>query len=59
MEKALSAGKQLLQEEWAHADEKRWVDELVAEGKAKVTRWSYHAGFQALARYITSTGEVR
>lgn len=52
MAKGLAAGRRLVQEEWADAQEIAWVDELVAEGKAKAGPWEYKAGFQCERRIV-------
>lgn len=47
-------GRTLTQEEWSHPNEIKWVDELVAEGKATISRpWGYHNNFQCSSRKIT------
>lgn len=54
MAEGLARGRTLTQEEWAHPNEIKWLDELIAEGKAKVTReWSYHDNFQCSFRKVT------
>ena len=53
MRQGLARGRRLTQEEWAHPDEIRFVDELVAEGAAAVTEWKYHDNFQCERRYVT------
>lgn len=50
----LAKGRQLIQEEWADTEEIKWVDELIAEGKAKATPWEYSGGFQCERRLITA-----
>jgi hypothetical protein len=52
MERGLKAGKTLTQEEWAHPSEIKWVNELVAEGKATATRFAYNANFQCAVRTV-------
>jgi len=37
MREGFKAGHTLTQEEWAHPQEIKWVDELIAEGVCKVT----------------------
>ena len=46
-------GHRLIQEEWAHPQEIKWVDELIAEGKATATPWEYKDGFQCERRVVT------
>lgn len=53
MVKGFAEGRTLTQEEWAHAQEIEWVDELIAEGKATATPWEYVAGFQCERRRVT------
>ena len=48
----LRAGRTLIQEEWADAEEIRAVDELIAEGKARATPWEWRDGFQCERRRI-------
>lgn len=48
----LLAGRRLMQEEWAHPDEIRFVDELVKEGVAEATPWSYSDNFQCKGRTV-------
>lgn len=49
----LAQGRRLVQEEWAHPLEKQWVDELVAEGAAKATPFTYIPNFQCARRLVT------
>jgi hypothetical protein len=49
----LSIGRALIQEEWSEAAEIRWIDELVAEGKATATPWEYRDSYQCEMRRIT------
>lgn len=54
MREGFKRGRTLTQEEWAHPDEIKWLDELVAEGAAKVTKpWGYHDNFQCSVRKVT------
>ncbi len=53
MADGLSRGRMLTQEEWAHPNKIRWVDELVAEGKAAATAWEYLDNFQCERRIVT------
>jgi len=54
MERGLAQGRTLTQEEWAHPDEIKWLDELIAEGKAIVTApWEYKGNFQCARRRAT------
>lgn len=53
MRSGLLAGRRLTQEEWAHPSEIQWVDELVAEGVAQVSRWEYSDNFQCERRYVS------
>jgi predicted alpha/beta hydrolase family esterase len=48
--------RQLTQEEWAHPNEIRWVDELIAEGRATATAWVYGEGFQCEYRKVKGIG---
>jgi hypothetical protein len=50
----LKAGRRLIQEEWAHPDEIRFVDELVADGIADAGLWEYRDGFQCERRVVTA-----
>lgn len=50
----LAAGRRLIQEEWADGSEIDAVDQLVAEGKAKVTPWQWKDNFQCMRRVITA-----
>ena len=53
MVNGFAAGRHLTQEEWAHPQEIAWVDELVAEGKARVVApWEYRDGFQCERRIV-------
>lgn len=47
-----AVGRLLTQEEWADPDEIKWVDELIAEGKAIATVWQYVEGFQCERRVV-------
>ena len=53
MAAGLALGRTLTQEEWAHPLERRWVEELIAEGKATATPWRYHDNFQCQMRRVT------
>jgi hypothetical protein len=54
MREGFAQGRTLTQEEWAHPSEIKWVDELIAEGVAKVTApWEYKDKFQCSRRRIT------
>jgi hypothetical protein len=53
MQAGLAQGRTLIQEEWAHPDEIRWVDELIAEGRATASAWEWRDGFQCERRRIT------
>lgn len=50
----LAQGRRLIQEEWAHPLEKQWVDELVAEGIAAATPFTYVENFQCERRIVTA-----
>ncbi len=52
MRAGLSAGRTLIQEEWAASSEIAAVDELVAEGFAAATAWAYVDGFQCERRTV-------
>lgn len=52
MRKGLLAGRRLRQEEWALASERQAVDELVAEGVAVATPWTYRSTFQCEVRDV-------
>lgn len=49
----LAKGRTLVQEEWAHLQEIRWIDELIAKGAVTATPWEYKDGFQCERRRIT------
>lgn len=53
MEKGLALGRTLIQEEWSNPQEIIWVDELIAEGKARATPWEYKDNFQCERRRIS------
>lgn len=53
MEEGFAQGRRLTQEEWAHEQEIKWLDELVAEGKATVTKFEYKANYQCAVRFAT------
>lgn len=53
MRTGLAQGRRLVQEEWAHPLEKRWVDELVAEGAANATPFTYIPNFQCARRIVS------
>ena len=53
MKAGLLSGRRLRQEEWASREEIAAVDELVAEGIARATPWSYRDGFQCEVRDVT------
>ena len=56
MREGFAKGRTLTQEEWAHPDEIKWLDELIAEGVAKVTApWEYKDNFQCARRRVTGT----
>lgn len=58
MRKGFAEGRTLTQEEWAHPDEIKWLNELIAEGVAKVTApWEYRDGFQCSRRRVTGIKE--
>lgn len=48
----LRCGRGLTQEEWAHPDEIRFVDELIAEGIAAASPFEYKDEFQCERRLI-------
>ncbi len=52
MRDGFSRGRSLTQEEWAHHDEIKWVDELIAEGVATATPWEYKDNFQCERRRV-------
>lgn len=54
MKRGLMNGRQLTQEEWANPEEKKWIDELVAEGVARATPFAWKDNFQCEVRYIIS-----
>jgi hypothetical protein len=58
MAAGFAAGRSLIQEEWANAQEIAWVDELIAEGKAMATAWEYHPNYQCERRRVTGTASV-
>lgn len=53
MRAGLAAGRRLIQEEWAHPDEIRFVNELVTEAIAIAGAWEWSDGFQCERRTIT------
>lgn len=53
MAEGFAKGRTLIQEEWAHPSEIKWVDELIAEGKATSTPWEYKDNFQCERRRVT------
>ena len=54
MAEGLAQGRALIQEEWAHPQERVWVDELVREGKAIAGPWELKPNFQCERRRITA-----
>jgi hypothetical protein len=53
MERGLSQGRILIQEEWAHPQELVWLNELIAEGKAVLEQdWEYHENYQCQRRRV-------
>ncbi len=53
MAAGFARGRSLTQEEWANPAEIKWVDELIAEGKATAEPWAYHSNFQCEKRRVT------
>jgi hypothetical protein len=53
MAAGFARGRSLTQEEWANPSEIKWVDELIAEGKATAEPWAYHGNFQCEKRRVT------
>lgn len=53
IKQGLLEGRKLIQEEWSDPDTIRIVDELVAEGVAQATPWTYRSSFQCEMREIT------
>lgn len=53
MTTGFARGRSLTQEEWANPAEIKWVDELIAEGKATAEPWEYHGNFQCEKRKVT------
>lgn len=53
MREGFAKGHTLIQEEWAHPSEIQWIDELIAEGRAKATPWEYKDNFQCERRRVT------
>lgn len=53
MKAGLLAGRRLIQEEWSSPTEIAAVDELVTEGVAKATDWTWADGFQCERRVVT------
>lgn len=53
MEDGFAKGRTLTQEEWANPQEIKWIDELIAEGKATATPWEYKDEFQCERRKVT------
>lgn len=53
MKLGLVAGRTLIQEEWAARDEIEAVDELIFEGIATATPWTYSGNFQCEFRKVT------
>jgi hypothetical protein len=45
-------GWTIVQEEWAHPDEMRLVNELVEQGKATATPWKYKDGHECRRRKV-------
>lgn len=53
MRQGFVRGRTLTQEEWANPQEIAWLDELIAEGYATVSRaWGYHDDFQCSIRKV-------
>ncbi len=60
MRAGFARGQTLIQEEWAHPDLIRWVDELIAEGVATVSApWEYKDNFQCERRRIAGIRKNR
>ena len=57
IEEGLAHGRTLIQEEWAHPQERVWVDELVREGKAIAGPWEFKPNFQCERRRIAAAPE--
>lgn len=53
MERGFARGRTLIQEEWADPKEIESVNELIEEGKAKSTAWSYSDKCQCEIRFVT------
>lgn len=54
MREGFAKGRTLIQEEWSHPSEIKWVDELITEGAAKITApWKYKDNFQCERRKVT------
>ena len=54
MREGFAAGRTLTQEEWAHPDEIKWLDELITEGVARIAApWEYKDNFQCRRRRVT------
>lgn len=54
MREGFLKGRTLTQEEWANPQEIKWLDELLTEGCAVVSRkWGYHNNFQCSFRKVT------
>jgi len=53
LEQGFAQGRIATQEEWAHPQEIKWVDELISEGKAEVIApWEYLDTFQCERRRV-------
>lgn len=53
MREGFARGRTLIQEEWAHPDEIKFVDELISEGAATASPWEYKDNFQCERRRVT------
>lgn len=53
MAEGFARGRTLTQEEWANPAEIQWIDELIAEGRARAEPWAYHPNFQCEKRKVT------
>ena len=53
MKAGLTRGRTLIQEEWSSESEISAVNELVAEGFAQATQWTYGDNYQCDFRTVT------
>jgi hypothetical protein len=59
MRVGLLSGRRLIQEEWAHPDEIRFVNELEAEAIAVASAWEWSDRFQCELRSVVAAPSAK